>query len=128
MRRAHLSKTLLAACLQIGIASLPAHAAETFAVPAGTVPGETIAGEELAELSGGTNTPQLGIAIDDLQLIQSTTVTSMTGNLLNDFTTGAAFNNVMSDVGGVGNTMVVNTGVLTMSNSVNLNLILNMSN
>lgn len=44
MRRAHLSKTLLAACLQFGIASLPAHAAETFAVPAGTVPGETIAG------------------------------------------------------------------------------------
>lgn len=123
MTRLRSHRLLPAACLAIAIAALPAMAADT------TTLGEAngIAVDELALLAGGAESPLLGIAIDDLQLTQSTTVAAMNGNLLNNFVTGAAFNNVMANVEGIGNTMVVNTGVLTMSNSVNLNLILNMS-
>lgn len=128
MKHPSLSHLVLAAALQIGIAALPAQADDTLAVAGAIDAGEGIEGDELASLSGGADTAPLGVAIDDLQLTQSTTVATMAGNLLSDFTTGAAVNNVMSNVEGIGNTMVVNTGVLTMSNSVNLNLILNMSN
>ncbi len=128
MKHPRLSHLVLAAALQIGIAALPAQADDTLAVAGAIDAGEGIEGDELASLSGGADTAPLGVAIDDLQLTQSTTVATMAGNLLSDFTTGAAVNNVMSNVEGIGNTMVVNTGVLTMSNSVNLNLILNMSN
>lgn len=128
MKHPRLSHLVLAAALQIGIAALPAQADDTLAVAGAIDAGEGIEGDELASLSGGADTAPLGVAIDDLQLTQSTTAATMAGNLLSDFTTGAAVNNVMSNVEGIGNTMVVNTGVLTMSNSVNLNLILNMSN
>ncbi len=128
MTRARLSRLLLATCLQVGMTSLPALADEASNIDGSITAAEGVDPVELAALSGGAETPALGIAIDDLQLTQSTTVSSMTGNALSNFTTGAALNNVMSNVEGIGNTMVVNTGVLTMSNSVNLNLILNMSN
>jgi hypothetical protein len=81
---------------------------------------------ELAEEAGGSQSFNLGSVVDDIQLNNSTTVTTMQGNTISGFAAGSALGNSMSDVHGVGNTMVVNTGVLTMSNSVNLNVTVDM--
>lgn len=67
------------------------------------------------------------MVLDDIQLNASNTTTTMTGNTISGFTSGAAVANAMSDIHGFGNTMVVNTGVLTMSNSVNVNVSVDMS-
>lgn len=88
---------------------------------------EAMAIDDLAGLAGGSRGVDLGIVLDDLQLNASNTTTTMTGNTISGFNSGAALGNAMSDIHGFGNTMVVNTGVLTMSNSVNVNVSVDMS-
>jgi hypothetical protein len=88
---------------------------------------EAMATDDLAGLAGGSRGVDLGIVLDDLQLNASSTTATMNGNTISGFTSGAAVGNAMSDIHGFGNTMVVNTGVLTMSNSVNVNVSLDMA-
>lgn len=82
---------------------------------------------ELAGTSGGTRGFDLGIVIDDIQVNAPQTSTTVAGNTITGFDTGEAVGNLMSDIHGFGNTMVVNTGVLTMSNSVNVNVTVDMA-
>jgi hypothetical protein len=86
-----------------------------------------MAGDDLAGHAGGSRGTDLGAVLDDLQLNASNTTATMTGNTIAGFASGAALGNAMSDIHGFGNTMVVNTGVLTMSNSVNVNVSVDMS-
>ncbi|MCU0893315.1 MAG: hypothetical protein MUD06_03175 [Rhodospirillales bacterium] len=86
-----------------------------------------MAGDDLAGHAGGSRGVELGAVLDDLQLNASNTTATMTGNTIAGFASGAALGNAMSDIHGFGNTMVVNTGVLTMSNSVNVNVSVDMS-
>jgi hypothetical protein len=110
------------------LAAVPA-AAEQPPTPAGDAGGrwEAMATDDLAGLAGGSRGVDLGIVLDDLQLNASTTSATMSGNTISGFTSGAALGNAMSDIHGFGNTMVVNTGVLTMSNSVNVNVSVDMA-
>lgn len=97
--------------------------------PAGdaTAAWEAMEATDLAGLAGGTRGLDLGIVVDDIQLNASNTTTTVAGNTISGFDTGDAIGNLMSDIHGFGNTMVVNTGVLTMSNSVNVNVSVDMS-
>lgn len=81
----------------------------------------------MSELAGGTAGTEFGIVIDDIQLNASNTTTTVAGNTISGFDTGHALGNSMADIHGFGNTMVVNTGVLTMSNSVNVNVSVDMA-
>lgn len=105
----------------------PAHAQP--APPAGDAAAawEAMARSDLAGLAGGTRGFDLGIVVDDIQLNSSNTTTTVAGNTISGFDTGEAVGNLMSDIHGFGNTMVVNTGVLTMSNSVNVNVTVDMA-
>lgn len=104
---------------------VPAEAGSTVKTAAGAW--ETMATADLAGMSGGTRGFDLGIVVDDIQLNASNTTTTVAGNTIAGFDTGEAVGNLMSDIHGFGNTMVVNTGVLTMSNSVNVNVTVDMA-
>jgi len=88
---------------------------------------DAMAPADLAGTSGGTRGFDLGIVIDDIQVNAPQTKTTVAGNTITGFDTGEAVGNLMSDIHGFGNTMVVNTGVLTMSNSVNVNVTVDMA-
>ncbi|MCU0895151.1 MAG: hypothetical protein MUD06_12685 [Rhodospirillales bacterium] len=123
------SRTRTAAALAAGLLATSPALAEPAPAPGGAA-GEAwtaMAGDDLAGLAGGSRGVELGAVLDDLQLNASNTTATMTGNTIAGFTSGAALGNAMSDIHGFGNTMVVNTGVLTMSNSVNVNVSVDMS-
>jgi hypothetical protein len=107
-------------------------AAPAYAQP--TAPGdqlgsawEAMPASDLAALAGGSRGFDLGIVVDDIQLNASNTSATVAGNTISGINSGAAWANAMSDIHGFGNTMVVNTGVLTMSNSVNVNVTVDMA-
>lgn len=123
------SRTRLGALAAAGLLAASPAIAEPAPAPEGTTGDswERVASGDLAGLAGGSRGVDLGIVLDDLQLNASNTTATMTGNTISGFASGAAVGNVMSDIHGFGNTMVVNTGVLTMSNSVNVNVSLDMT-
>ncbi|MBL8660199.1 MAG: hypothetical protein JNM75_10645 [Rhodospirillales bacterium] len=88
---------------------------------------EAMATTDLAGLAGGSRGFDLGIVVDDVQLNASNTSTTVAGNTISGIASGDAVGNLMSEIHGFGNTMVVNTGVLTMSNSVNVNVSVDMA-
>lgn len=123
------SRTRLGALAAAGLLAASPAIAEPAPAPEGTAGDswEAMASGDLAGSAGGSRGVDLGIVLDDLQLNASNTTATMTGNTISGFASGAAVGNVMSDIHGFGNTMVVNTGVLTMSNSVNVNVSLDMT-
>ncbi len=125
MKRSHNAAGALALAALLAAAPAGAEQAPAPADDAGDR-WEAMATEDLSGLAGGSRGVDLGIVLDDLQLNASSTTASMNGNTISGFASGAAAGNVMSDIHGFGNTMVVNTGVLTMSNSVNVNVSVDM--
>lgn len=123
------SRTRTGALVAAGLLAASPAVAGPAPVMAGDAGGswEVMGGGDLAGLAGGSRGVDLGIVLDDLQLNASNTTATMSGNTISGITSGAALGNVMSDIHGFGNTMVVNTGVLTMSNSVNVNVSVDMS-
>jgi hypothetical protein len=123
------SRTRAAAVVTAGLLAAGPAIAEPTQAPAGGSgePWAAMASDDLAGLAGGSRGAELGAVLDDLQLNASNTTSAMTGNTIAGFASGAAIGNAMSDIHGFGNTMVVNTGVLTMSNSVNVNVSVDMS-
>ena len=105
----------------------PAHAQSGSPAGDATAAWKAMETTDLAGLAAGPRGLDIGIVVDDIQLNASNTTTTVAGNTISGFDTGDAIGNLMSDIHGFGNTMVVNTGVLTMSNSVNVNVSVDMS-
>ncbi len=111
----------------------PANAGSAHVAPPAPLASDTTAdwatldAVSMSKLAGGSAGTDFGIVVDDIQLNASNTTTTLAGNTISGFDTGQAFGNSMSDIHGFGNTMVVNTGVLTMSNSVNVNVSVDMA-
>ncbi len=129
MKRSRKNSGLLVLALLLAAAADVQAAHAQPASPAGdaTAAWEAMATPDLAGLAGGTRGFDLGIVVDDIQLNASNTNTTVAGNTISGFDTGDAVGNLMSEIHGFGNTMVVNTGVLTMSNSVNVNVSVDMA-
>lgn len=134
-RSRDIAKSLVVAGLLIAAGaaiSAPARAGQNAGSPApsasdATAEWASLDAASMSELAGGTAGTDFGIVIDDIQLNASNTTATVAGNTISGFDTGQAFGNSMSDIHGFGNTMVINTGVLTMSNSVNVNVSVDMA-
>lgn len=126
--RKHTGPLVALALLLVAATPVPgAQAQQVAPVSDAAAAWEAMGTADLAGMAGGTRGFDLGIVVDDIQLNASNTSTTVVGNTISGFDSGEAVGNLMSDIHGFGNTMVVNTGVLSMSNSVNVNVSVDMS-